>query len=93
MNHSLLQNNHSQARESVSTDNSPIDHMYQLIIITGALFFCICCLYTLIYCVETTDDRQRRGIRLVITPFTVPPPNTRTSSTNEAGHPNLLTCL
>jgi hypothetical protein len=76
MNHSLLRNYSSiipqQNRSAVYTDTeATLTYIYQLIIITGALFLCICCLYTLIYCVETTDNRRRRGIRLVITPSTV----------------------
>lgn len=47
---------------TLSTNNSPtLNHFHHLLIITGALFLCIFCLYTLIYCVETKDTKRRQN--------------------------------
>jgi len=59
------QTNHS----SVSTDTSPtLRHYHFLIIIIGSLVVCFCSVFTLIYCVETIENRRRRTARLAIIP-------------------------
>ena len=57
--------NHS----SVSADTAPtLTHIHHLIIITGALLICFCCLLTMVYCVETIANRRRQVKGLRITP-------------------------